>query len=265
MHSWWKLSQNGSFIKRMFPLLVSSQHLHLALPRPLGVWRSQLRCEKGKKRPGRFGVRQVGRGGGAVGLPEGAERSATEYSAAGSRRSRCWPVVLWKLHVCRLLRAGGTPGGGGRNVFRSPVILHNAGQIRLELTAEDIQLDCACHSVASIRARARVFVFPVAEREKAARSVSVSFPFMSLDFFIVCITDHYMLNIDWAASTSNAHRSPFGRPNIDSPQSAHQGFRCQIKIPKFLLHPYKQVNGDHSFYSFLLIFFLQGNQQHMQQ
>lgn len=41
---------------------------------------------------------------------------------------------------------------GQENVFRSPVILHNAGQIRLELTAEDIQLDCACHSVASIRA-----------------------------------------------------------------------------------------------------------------
>lgn len=55
---------------------------------------------------------------------------------------------------------GGGGGGGVRrvvgsrqeNVFRSPVILHNAGQIRLELTAEDIQLDCARHSVASIRA-----------------------------------------------------------------------------------------------------------------
>lgn len=58
-------------------------------------------------------------------------------------------------------------------MFRSPVILHNAGQIRLELTAEDIQLDCACHSVAPIRARARVFVFAVAEGEKAARSVSL--------------------------------------------------------------------------------------------
>lgn len=56
-------------------------------------------------------------------------------------------------------------------MFRSPVILHNAGQIRLELTAEDIQLDCARHSVALIRAPARVFVFPVAEREKAACSV----------------------------------------------------------------------------------------------
>lgn len=68
---------------------------------------------------------------------------------------------------------GGHTRGGGRNVFRSPVILHNAGQIRLELTAEDIQLDCACHSVASIRAHAHVFVFPVAEGEKAARSVSL--------------------------------------------------------------------------------------------
>lgn len=70
-------------------------------------------------------------------------------------------------------------------MFCSPVILHNAGQIRLELTAEDIQLDSARHSVASIRAPASVFVFPVAERKKAACSLSVPFPFTSLEFFIV--------------------------------------------------------------------------------
>lgn len=106
--------------------------------------------------------------------------------------------------------------------------------------------------------RSRLCVSCCRGREGSALCLPVSFPFMCPDFFIVCITDHYMLNIDWAASTSNAHRSPFGRPNIDSPQSAHQGFRCQIKIPKFLLHPYKQVSGDHSFYSFLLIFFPPG-------
>lgn len=170
-----------SYRKSRGSLLVSSHHLRSSSTLCRDLWVSGgpsgrwMRCEKGRKRPGRFGVRA---GRGAVGLPEGAERSATEQSAAGSPRSRCRPVVLWKLHVCRSLCAGGTPGGWGwgwggaqENVFRSPVILHNAGQIRLELTAEDIQLDCACHSVASIRAHARVFVFPIAEREKAARSV----------------------------------------------------------------------------------------------
>lgn len=75
--------------------------------------------------------------------------------------------------VCRSVR-GAHPegrGGVGGDVFRSPVILHNAGQIRLELTAEDIQLDCACHSVASIRASPRAFVFAIATRENAAQSV----------------------------------------------------------------------------------------------
>lgn len=101
--------------------------------------------------------------GGSVtgGCPGGAARC--------SPRSRCWPVVVWKGHVC----VWGTPRGRGRqeNVFRSPVILHNAGQIRLELTAEDIQLDCACHSVASIRAFPRAFVFAIAKRGSTARSV----------------------------------------------------------------------------------------------
>lgn len=81
-------------------------------------------------------------------------------------------------------------------------------------------------------------------REGSALCLSVSCPFMSLGFFIVRITDHYMLNIDWAVSSSDEHCSPFGRPNIDSPQSAHQEFRCQIKIPKCLLQPYKQFSGD---------------------
>lgn len=44
-----------------------------------------------------------------------------------------------------------TDGGEGRGICHAHVILQNAAQIRLELTAEDIQLDCACHSVVSIR------------------------------------------------------------------------------------------------------------------
>lgn len=103
------------------------------------------------------------------GLPWGVRRGAAP-------RSRCWPVVVWKGHVC----VWGTPRGRGRqeNVFRSPVILHDAGQIRLELTAEDIQLDCACHSVASIRAFPRAFVFAIAKKgEHCTLCLFVSLPF----------------------------------------------------------------------------------------
>ena len=85
-------------------------------------------------------------------------------------------------------------------MFRSPVILHNAGQIRLELTAEDIQLDCACHSVASIRVSPRAFVFAIAARENTARSVFLCHFHLcrplAPDFFIISIIECYTLNID---------------------------------------------------------------------
>ncbi len=122
--------------------------------------------------------------------------------SGGSPRSRCWPVVVWKRHVCGSLCVWGTPRGRGRqgNVFRSPVILHNAGQIRLELTAEDIQLDCACHSVASIRASPHAFVFAIATRENTARAVFLCHFHLcrplAPDFFIILIIECYMLNID---------------------------------------------------------------------
>lgn len=86
--------------------------------------------------------------------------------------------------------------------FSAAVILHNASQIRLELTAEDIQLDCSCHSVASIRVSPDAFVFAVATREKkknTAHCLFVSFPFTLtssshlLHYFII---ECYMLNID---------------------------------------------------------------------
>lgn len=141
---------------------------------------------------GGWGVRKAGKGQGGLGyirvggwssrVAWGCGASSNRAVSRGSPHSRCWPVVWWKLHVCWSLSAGGTPRGGvggvrgmvgsrQENVFLSPVILHNAGQIRLELTAEDIQLDCARHSVASIRASSCVFVFPAAEREKAACTV----------------------------------------------------------------------------------------------
>lgn len=83
---------------------------------------------------------------------------------------------LWVRCACGAHPEG---GAGGGTCLGSPVILHNAGQIRLELTAEDIQLDCACHSVASIRVSPRAFVFAIATRENAARScLFVSLPFM---------------------------------------------------------------------------------------
>lgn len=133
---------------------------------------------------------------------EGSSDGAVEAVSCRSPHSRCWPVVVWKRHVCGLLCVWGTPRGRGRqgNVFRSAVILHNAGQIRLELTAEDIQLDCACHSVASIRASSHAFVFAIATRENTARSVFLCHFHLcrppAPDFFITSIIECYMLNID---------------------------------------------------------------------
>lgn len=96
----------------------------------------------------------------------------------------------------------GTPRGrGGQgNAFRSPVILHNAGQIRLELTAEDIQLDCSCHSVASIRVSPDAFVFAITTREITARSVFLCHFHLCRpldpDFFIISIIECCMLDTD---------------------------------------------------------------------
>lgn len=122
-----------------------------------------------------------GWGGGAVGLPEGAEQAAIEQSAEAAHTADVGQLFGGSCTSAgRSVRGAHPEGGGGvrgmvgsrqENVFLSPVILHNAGQIRLELTAEDIQLDCARHSVASIRASSCVFVFPAAEREKAACTV----------------------------------------------------------------------------------------------
>lgn len=99
------------------------------------------------------------------------------------------------------LRVGHTQREGrAGECVHSPVILHNAGQIRLELTAEDIQLDCACHSVASIRASPPAFVFAIATRENTARSVFLCHFHLcrppAPDFFIIFIIECYMLNID---------------------------------------------------------------------
>lgn len=111
-----------------------------------------------------------GRGGG---LPEGVEGTgsgAVRTASGGSPHSRCQPVVVRKRrHVCMR----GTPRGRSRHgtSLLSAVIFHSAGQIRLELTAEDIQLDCSCHSVASIRAPPDAFVFAVATRGNTPRSV----------------------------------------------------------------------------------------------
>lgn len=134
---------------------------------------------------------------GCPGGAERAERSGRQAAAADVGQLLCGsgtsvgPLCVW-----------GTPRGrGGQgNVFRSAVILHNAGQIRLELTAEDIQLDCSCHSVASIRVSPDAFVFAIAARENTARSVFLCHfhlcrPLAPV-FFIILVIECYMLNID---------------------------------------------------------------------
>lgn len=128
---------------------------------------------------------------GCLGVWRGA---SVEAVCSHSPHSRCWPVVCGSSTSVGSSVCGAHPEGGvGRgNVFCSPVILHNAGQIRLELTAEDIQLDCACHSVASIRVSPHAFVF--------ARSVFLCHFHLcrplAPDFFIIVISECYMLNID---------------------------------------------------------------------
>lgn len=134
--------------------------------------------------------------------------------------------------------------GGQGNVFRSPVILHNAGQIRLELTAEDIQLDCACHSVASIRASPHAFVFAISTRENTARSVFLCHFHLcrplALDFLIMFIIECYMLNIDiTGACTFLIHIVHFSDAITSSDLK-------NVFHPQMSLILKKQVSGDHS-------------------
>jgi len=129
-----------------------------------GLGSRWLRCEKGRETQGGLAAAEGGlKGcGGIVGGGGGAHTADVGQLLCGSC-TRLWVAVR-----------GAPPEGGRagqRNVFRSPVILHDAGQIRLELTAEDIQLDCACHSVASIRASPPAFVFAIAATENTAASV----------------------------------------------------------------------------------------------
>lgn len=137
---------------------------------------------------------------GCLGMRRGA---AAEKSAAAAHTADVGQLLCRSgTSVGRSECVWGTPRGRGgqENVFRSPVILHNTGQIRLELTAEDIQLDCACHSVASIRASPRAFVFAIAERESAVRPVFLCHFHLcrppALDFFIIFIIEWHMLNMD---------------------------------------------------------------------
>lgn len=120
-------------------------------PRDLGasVGRSpsRPRCEVGRGSRGGRGC-----GGNETGpAPGGVERSsgrAVAARAADVGQLLCVEAARLRATPCV---GGALSGGSVGGVFHSPVILHNTGQIRLELTAEDIQLDCACHSVASIR------------------------------------------------------------------------------------------------------------------
>lgn len=139
-----------------------------------------------------------------TGCPGVAERSglgSKQWQTTQQMSASCC-VEVARLWVALCVCVWGTPRGRGRqgNVFRSPVILHNAGQIRLELTAEDIQLDCSCHSVASIRDSPDAFVFAIGTRENTARSVFLCHFHLcrplAPDFFIIFIIECYTLNID---------------------------------------------------------------------
>lgn len=178
----------------------------------------------------------------ALGMRRGA---AAEQSTVGSQQWQPAQQMLascWKRHVCGSLCVWGTPRGrGGQgDVFRSPVIHHNAEQIRLELTAEDIQLDCACHSVASIRVSAHAFVFAFATREHTACSVFLCHFHLcrplALDFFISFNIECYMLNIDSTGACKFliyiVHFSDaITLPDLKNPSAA----RWQIKTEFFIL------------------------------
>lgn len=114
---------------------------------PWTVWRSQFEEDEMWKR--KKGHSYLGEGQGAQrvwrerngGCPEDVGR--TGNGAVCAEAAHAADVgQLSRRHVCGSIRVWGTPRGrGGQgNAFCSPVILHNAGQIRLELTAEDIQL-----------------------------------------------------------------------------------------------------------------------------
>lgn len=138
-------------------------------------------------------------------MPEGVERTssgAVGMVSDSSPHSRCQPVASWKWwHVWGLLCVRGTPRGraGRGTVLLCAVILHNVGQIRLKLTAEDIQLDCSCHSVASIRVPPDAFVFPIALRQKHS-----ALPFCVISIYVdllLCssffVTQCCILDIDF--------------------------------------------------------------------
>lgn len=130
-----------------------------------------MRCEKSQRKL-RWSLGDTGQVGWGV---QGASAEAGRPGAGG----RCCPVVVRGAHPGG---GGGAAAGGGCVSLRCHPPQRRAG-IRLELTAEDIQLDCACHSVASIRASPRAFVLAVRAAQgrptERAPRLFVSFPFTS--------------------------------------------------------------------------------------
>lgn len=138
-----------------------------------GLWEA----EKGKE-----GGRGTNNRGVAPGLWKGAAAAEQSVAAVAAHAADAGQLLYGSgTSVGRSVCGAHPEGGAGRRMcFALLSSSTTQGQIRLELTAEDIQLDCACHSVASIRASPRAFVFAVAEkRERCAPCLFVSFPFMS--------------------------------------------------------------------------------------
>lgn len=73
----------------------------------------------------------------------------------GVAKNRCCPVVAWarglRSILCMSTSQQTVKAGGEKKSGALLSSSEKAGQIRLELTGRDIQLDWACHSRASIR------------------------------------------------------------------------------------------------------------------
>lgn len=216
---------------------------------PWTVWKSQFEEDEMWKRKKSHSYLGEGQGAQRVwrerngGCPEDVGR--TGNGAVCAEAAHAADVgQLSRRHVCGSIRVWGTPRGrGGQgNAFRSPVILHNAGQIRLELTAEDIQLDCSCHSVASIRVSPDAFVFAITTREITPRSVSLCHFHLCRpldpDFFIISIIECCMLDTDITGDIPflDFHCSLFRCYSIAWPkESTRWQIKVQFLILRFLL------------------------------
>ena len=142
---------------------------------PSGVAEAPTECFVGGVRPGCVGGRE--QGGPVEEQCRSSGSSLTQQmlsSCCEDARLVGSPFVCVCVCVCG--GWGGGPqregGGGVKRATLSAVILHNAGSSILELTAEDIQLDCACHSAACDCAAPGLLCSAVAAGEEWSSTLS---------------------------------------------------------------------------------------------